>query len=582
MISLAVCHAASAYHYTRMLSRKRSLSQEPLGSDAVVKRSKTTPGGDGKRAQEVLASHEIFLNVLSFLDAEDLVRVEGVCRYWRQMSLDQQLWKRLYLARHATFSNANRPADWKSLVKVSTNWSNGNARLHSLSPRKQEVTSLLSETARSHIVALSSSCVFVAYPSSPLLHLYPSQAAPSTDGHDLTDPLALIPPPPGWSSPHRPDLITALAVDRAPQAVRASLEEHETHVEEEETRLAIWYASGGYAILGVALRSQSAESSTSSGRVAWRRIVTRPPDDSPARRNRRRHHVVPASDPVVLGALHWPILVACTKRFYIDVTRVAGDAPPRVLQTLHSPVSYHPAQLSLEAKIRPGGKSGDNDGFVASLAYSSPVYPNSWTLAVQKILIGNSCDDKGDVVTAGECLAVTRPRKMANRGWPPHPRGGELVGVKGEQAVGIGLNHAWGVIAGQDNRIQVYRLHTTIGNDQCDSKQPQADVHNLEHSQTLLAHASAITSISLARERFVSAGNDGRVLVWDLGADAEHVEVRQRVRQEVLPQPPPPPMSLVGVSREIPVERPIVRSLAFNEDTIVGLVGTVVRVWKFS
>lgn len=569
------------------MSLKRGISPDPLSNDtaAIVKRSKLAPAptaspesSHGTLAQEVLASHEIFLNVLSFLDAKDLIQVEAVCRYWRRMSLDQQLWKRLYLARHAKQSSANTSVDWKTLVKVSTNWSNGNARLHSLSPRKSEVESHHTPSPSSHIVALSSSCVFVAYPSSPLLHLYPSNAAPSPDGQDLTDPLALIPPPPGWSSPHRPDLITALAVDRS------SRKEATEADDQQETRMAVWYASGGYAILGVVMRQPLDSSSISSSGVTWRRIVTRPPDESLTRRNRRRHHITPASDPVVLCAFHWPLLVACTKRFYIQVLRLDTDASPKLLQTLHSPVAYHPAQLSLEATTTDRNSDKGGGDVVASLAYSSPVYPNSWTLAVQKIHIrGNQDLGEADVVVAGECLGVSRSTlKTAadRRVWPPGPPGGDLEGVKGDRAVGIGLNDSWGVIAGQDNRIQVYRLRATTRTDRVERARG-----GLEHSQTLLAHASAITSISLARERFVSAGNDGRVLVWDLGAEGDHVEVRQRVRQEVLPEPPPHPMSLVAFAatpHEASRDRPVVRSLAFNEDTIVGLVGSVVRVWKFS
>lgn len=38
-----------------------------------------------------LAHQEIFLRVLSFLDASELAGVQGVNRYWQYMSLDQQV-----------------------------------------------------------------------------------------------------------------------------------------------------------------------------------------------------------------------------------------------------------------------------------------------------------------------------------------------------------------------------------------------------------------------------------------------------------------------------------------------------------
>lgn len=40
---------------------------------------------------------EVFLNILSFLPAQDLVQFERVSRYWKRICNDQWLWKRIYL-----------------------------------------------------------------------------------------------------------------------------------------------------------------------------------------------------------------------------------------------------------------------------------------------------------------------------------------------------------------------------------------------------------------------------------------------------------------------------------------------------
>jgi hypothetical protein len=45
----------------------------------------------GGSIRHIVASHEIFLNVLGFLPAEDLTRVEGVSREWRNMALDSHV-----------------------------------------------------------------------------------------------------------------------------------------------------------------------------------------------------------------------------------------------------------------------------------------------------------------------------------------------------------------------------------------------------------------------------------------------------------------------------------------------------------
>lgn len=705
---------------------------------------------------DILQSQEIFLNVLSFLNAKELAKVEGVSKYWQQMSLDRQLWKALYLASQpplplsvpssgrfkrtrppiATSSsseptpsfpvaveerrpieeipilNLNDPSiDWKTLVKVATNWSTGNATLHTLSPspspartpaRRESVVfdsingspslrktssssqhpipTLSSSPARpqtvpspcpnhNHILALSPSFVFVAYPASPLLHIYSSSTSnyhlSEATPIDLTQPIALIPPPPGWSSPSRPDLITAVAVDQN----RARFGKAR---ERDPTRVAVWYASGGYVVLQIEAKQDETSALNSlvglgTRTVTWRRLVTYQPPESLAKRNRRRHHIVSISDPVVLGSFHWPVLAACTQKFFISVYSLSDAETPTLLQTLHSPVSYHPATLSLEP-VTDSQRNMDDSAtdvtaesldqeeglrYLASLAYCSPLYPNSWTLTVQRIDISLQEGNLNSDVTAGESWSVARTLRHGgtwrSRIWPFRPRG-EIVGVNGDQAVGIGINQSWGVLAGEDNQIQVYKLPRQNDLETERSKLPSVTtaLKVIKHTQTLLAHASSITSLSLAGERCVSSGNDGRVLVWDLTQDAmikpsqegpeelematsqrsvndalDYVEVSQGstkaapnedrlvtnrgFRQDILPVPPVRhPLSLASAAREyistasgqVESERRVIRNLAFNEDTIVGLVeedakdGTsnqvgdenkqpIVRVWKF-
>jgi hypothetical protein len=40
---------------------------------------------------DIADNQEVFLRVLAFLDARDLVSVQGVSRYWAMMSLDPQV-----------------------------------------------------------------------------------------------------------------------------------------------------------------------------------------------------------------------------------------------------------------------------------------------------------------------------------------------------------------------------------------------------------------------------------------------------------------------------------------------------------
>lgn len=52
------------------------------------------------RLKDVFDYPEVFLNILSFLPAQDLVQLERVDRYWKRICNDQWLWKRIYLGKH--------------------------------------------------------------------------------------------------------------------------------------------------------------------------------------------------------------------------------------------------------------------------------------------------------------------------------------------------------------------------------------------------------------------------------------------------------------------------------------------------
>jgi len=179
----------------------------------------------------------------------------------------------------------------------------------------------------------------------------------------------------------------------------------------------------------------------------------------------------------------------------------------------------------------------------ASLAYSSPIYPQSWTVAVQQLHISiplRHLPGSAAVghVERGECFKVGRKVFHAGgwseRRWPFKARG-EMVGVKGDQAIGIGADGRWCVLAGEDNQIQVYALPSAVNDGRQAAAALSSDVdRTIRHSQTLLAHSAAITSISLRQGRCVSAGRDGRVLVWELDDSAAAAEALEAEELEML------------------------------------------------
>jgi hypothetical protein len=88
---------ASASKRDRSPSPTLSPRKRPRQIDARHARSQPSHESGGRTAtigggiNDIVSSHEIFLNVLSFLDAEELTKVEGVSRYWRSMALDSHV-----------------------------------------------------------------------------------------------------------------------------------------------------------------------------------------------------------------------------------------------------------------------------------------------------------------------------------------------------------------------------------------------------------------------------------------------------------------------------------------------------------
>jgi len=472
-----------------------------------------------------------------------------------------------------------------------------------------------------HLLCLAGNYVLVTYPNSPLLHVHDSRPVKS-DTVDVTasqqgpliaelshssrtgemnQPVALIPPPPGWSSPSRPDLITAIAVDDP---------------DHQDIRIALFYRSGGFVVLTL-------DSHPNGDDKIWNRTIVHIPPVS--YQNRKRHFIPPPSERVVLAGLKDEVLVGVTGRFYISIYRLKG-AGAGLSKVLHSDVASWPASLTIDEREGEDGKPADDldesDGQAehdrilrVKLGYCSPIYPKSWKPSIQAIDITlprstnrHSPDFRIDLP---DPIELARSR-VGSRSL--------MIGVKSIPLVGarvISMSNRWVVLAGRDNLVEVYSIRESGW---------------LEHEQTLLGHAAGVRSVALKDDKCVTSGNDGRVLVWrldrgaslrppDRGPDDDEglgeggvIEVRTLrkshtvepdmkdepagvFRQTILPVPPVThPMSLVSAARELvsapPEGAQKVRDLAFNEDTIVGLLADlegdtiedkegVVKVWKF-
>lgn len=451
-----------------------------------------------------------------------------------------------------------------------------------------------------HRLALFPSFICTSNPASPLVHVYtslPTSPAP---------PLGIVPPPPGWSSPHRPDTVTAIAADQS-----VSPRDAASHL---PARLVIMYASGGFAVVRLRIADE---------RLHWSRESVWTSRTRPPRLHSHSH--AGNGDPVVLASMYYPALVACTKGFVLSVFSLEG-AEPVLLRTLRSDVSFHPAALAVyppseTVANRGTDKAGPKGSFRAALTYSAPVYPASWTVAVQELLVDIPRRDveRTETITLNLTPDGTWPRRLT-----------PLAGVRG-RAVGVGSDGRWCVLAGDDAVIYVYAL-------------PDSDERTgIKHAQTLLAPSTGVASLALQGGKCVIGGRDGRVLVWDLdeavdllqeeeeaearvgrvaavevkrggrrrpasdplleenaveeGEEAEeggrlplpHPTAISRVARGLfLATPPatlPPAIEKRSVAGDEEDGSPAIRQLAFDEEKIVGLVdgpaGDVMRVWSF-
>ncbi|GMK53470.1 hypothetical protein CspeluHIS016_0100560 [Cutaneotrichosporon spelunceum] len=470
------------------------MPKRPRSPDAHPAKRSRRSGQSGAGLAPLFELDELFLRVLGHLEPTDLARVQGVSRRWAAIALDPQLWKRLYLARyphphhHVSVSNSSggstplRPlarlpsrafpapspspspapewedaearhdgVDWKLMLRLGTNWSNGTALSEAHVPLPPSASQGEDPTAHAQHLALFPSFICASNPTSPLVHVY----APLPGA-----PLGIIPPPPGWSSPHRPDCVAALAADQAVVSREGTVL---------PARLAILYASGGFAIL--ALRA-------ADGRLHWSREAVW------ARRSRPPRRGVVAADPVIVASLHHPVLVTCTYTFELCVYSLAAE--PELLRTLRSDVGFHPCSLS----VFPDRSKEGSGLFRAALTYTAPLYPSSWTIAVQELQVDIARRD----VSRTEAFTTPKPKLE----WPRHLS--PVAGVR--NPIGVGSDGRWCVLAGDGAVVYVYALPLGEG--------------GITHVQTLLAPAAGVASIALLAGRCVCGSRDGRVLIWDL------------------------------------------------------------------
>ncbi|GAA5894471.1 hypothetical protein JCM6882_004830 [Rhodosporidiobolus microsporus] len=546
-------------------------------------------------------SEEILLCVLSFLSANDLVTVARVSSAWHRLSYDPQLWRDLYLRTYASASTRRqatsggyvvRTRPWRDLYKISTNWRSGSAR-----------TSTLGKGIRQAVLAEAPPEVALRSAVQPST---PTWAAASDD--ETTDTLLQFhhhffftaSRTPSSSVPDSPPVTVHQTLPSGESAVvgsfsslslrgfltsrpdfRPSLAVTEMRLDEATSSpsspptllLAVFYSTGQFSLFRIALPSSSSCPFAAHEVYSHLALGAAPsyPFSSPST----------PFDPIHHARLHSPLLVTWSKSLTLRFWRVGEGANGDIevegaetpLQT--SERGWKPVVLSLakvEAEVGDGegakGMKGwkgkgrlEDEGrretrFRATLAYSAPVFPSSWTVGLQEfcVTLPTPSTSTSSSPLRPPRLSISARHATAlplDTPLPPTPRRSSpfshrthLFTTPRNPVTGIEHSHPFVVASRRDNQLDVYEVvssppsatpppsSSAFSRFRLSPQAPRTPSHpqlQLEHRRTLFGHTARVAGVALldasgtgsgagtpGSMRCVSAGDDGAVKVWEL------------------------------------------------------------------
>lgn len=461
----------------------------------------------------------------------------GIRERWKTTQADlfsqTQLWRNLYLSTYASAATRRQAAfgtvplprsrPWRELYQISTNWRNGTARATTLGtelrkavlppvPSSTEVVDDARESARGRVPVEP---VDGDNDDDTLLqfhHLYIFSASRSGSAVTVHETR-----PNGSSNVVGSFESTRLGV-RA--GSRPTLSEMRLDASSSfPMMMALFYSTGQYALFRLDLPTTSSRSRPFSAIEVYTSTSF-------------------LSDPVTTARMHWPLLVTLTDSLTLRFMRLSGDrqsGPVEVDETetpLQSRERWSPVVLSLERADGAHNTRGKEDGatthFSVSLAYSTPVFPASWTVGMQRFELAVS-PARLKVVRAQHATAppahtpwpstLTRTRLFGAgldtedlSNLPPAPRKSPVTSIE--------HSHPFIVTSRTDNTIDVYEVVRL-----------EAPTSSLQvvHRRTLFGHTARVASVALlpnadagsSRDaaspiRCISAGDDGAVKVWRL------------------------------------------------------------------
>lgn len=205
-------------------------------------------------------------------------------------------------------------------------------------------------------------------------------------------------------------------------------------------------------------------------------------------------------------------------------------SPLRPFRTLRSHTSWFPAALLLGPPSPPtildadNEEEDDDDSFLLlTVAYTVPVYPSSFSVAIQEI----GLSPPTPLTPTWRC---TSERALSALVGSSGSTSGTLAGEIGTvgSVTGVGLDERWVCLAGGDNRVQVFE------------RPPPGEANaRLVFKGTLWAHNAGVTSISCL---------DGELSFWAVGFGTLFEADNVLCSQAGVSRPTPLAVSLSGPS----------------------------------
>ncbi|KAF8499713.1 hypothetical protein F5888DRAFT_1684988 [Russula emetica] len=451
-----------------------------------------------------------------YLSYTDLCALQTTHRDLARLSLDNQLWKNLYLREFGRLRLrgsrgfigrrdgretkllpsrmvAEETQDWKRMFRISTNWRSG--RCH---------VSILDD--------MSSFPLGDIYQSSPTQQV---RSSGQEQGHmhmvpriTLTGKYTIISSP---QSSHSPSILV----------LSASGSKHVVHVVPiraqhlvRVTALAVDQSSRTSANLHIA-------ACLSNGDIYVHELHSHP----------RKHYYAPPfktprTAPIIQVAYCHPLLITLSESFTLSVYDLTHEGI-QLVHVLTSFTSFPPSSLVLTMP--------ESQTYKLILTYASPVYPAHWSVGVTEVILSNAAlHSPTSAFTSptrrpSSLLLSTRSTRAFDipAGWIDEAKlrvVREQWGRKVGSVAGTQTDGRWVVLAPAVQEevrppggftpaslpLQLYRLSSPP------LRAGAGAAPRLTFVRSLLGQTGPVSALALADGRCVSLGVDGRVWVWDL------------------------------------------------------------------